>query len=101
MCFLGLSAQEYTQTIKGKIVDSESNYPLFGVTVALFKDSTVVQNTTTDEDGYPVRDPDSTTYVGAIESSEQFGWRIHAEAVRRGLEGSDMSSTCTPVGCSL
>lgn len=39
-----------------------------------------------DKDGDPQRDPDSTTYVGAIESSTLFGWRIYAEALRRGLE---------------
>ncbi len=38
-----------------------------------------------DKEGYPQRDPDSTTYVGAIESSTLFGWRIYAEAMRRGL----------------
>jgi len=41
--------------------------------------------TTTDAKGFPVRDPDSTSFVGAIESAEQFGWRIDAEALRRGL----------------
>ena len=39
-----------------------------------------------DKEGYPQRDPDSTTYVGAIESSALFGWRMYAEALRRGLE---------------
>ena len=39
-----------------------------------------------DPDGYPQRDPNSTTYVGAIESSTLFGWRLYAEALRRGLE---------------
>ncbi len=39
-----------------------------------------------DKEGDPQRDPDSTTYVGAIESSTLFGWRIYAEAVRRGLD---------------
>jgi hypothetical protein len=39
-----------------------------------------------DRKGRPQRDPDSTTYVGAIESSELFGWRIYAEALRRGLD---------------
>lgn len=39
-----------------------------------------------DSEGRPQRDPDSTTYVGAIESSTLFGWRIYAEALRRGLE---------------
>jgi len=38
-----------------------------------------------DAQGWPVRDPDATTYVGAIETAEQFGPRLHAEAVRRGL----------------
>jgi hypothetical protein len=50
----------------------------------------VFTQTSTDEDGYPIRDSDSTTYVGAIESAELFGWRIHAEAVRRGLEQAQM-----------
>src|SRR5439155_15893440 len=39
-----------------------------------------------DNEGYPQREPGSTTYVGAIESSTLFGWRMYAEAVRRGLE---------------
>jgi len=39
-----------------------------------------------DKEGYPQRDPNSTTYVGAIESSLLFGWRLYAEALRRGLE---------------
>jgi hypothetical protein len=38
-----------------------------------------------DREGRPQRDPDSTTYVGAIESSTLFGWRMYAEALRRGL----------------
>jgi hypothetical protein len=38
-----------------------------------------------DEKGYAVRDEESTTYVGAIETAECFGPRIYAEAVRRGL----------------
>ena len=45
----------------------------------------VFTQTITDEKGFPVRDPDSTSFVGAIESAEEFGWRICAEAVRRGL----------------
>jgi hypothetical protein len=38
------------------------------------------------EKGFPVRDEDSTSYVGAIESPEPFGNRLYAEALRRGLE---------------
>jgi hypothetical protein len=45
----------------------------------------VFTQTTTDARGFPVRDPDSTSFVGAIESAEGFGWRIYGEAVRRGL----------------
>jgi hypothetical protein len=40
--------------------------------------------TTWDEEGYPIRDPDSTTYTGAIESAEEFGKRIYLEAWNRG-----------------
>jgi hypothetical protein len=45
----------------------------------------VFTQTTTDAKGFPVRDSGSTSFVGAIESAENFGWRIYAEAVRRGL----------------
>lgn len=45
----------------------------------------VFTQTTTDKDGHPVRDQDSTTYTGAIEDARQFGKRIYAEAVRRGM----------------
>jgi hypothetical protein len=42
-----------------------------------------------DKEGRPVRDPESTTYVGAIETTEEFGRRIYAEAVRRGLREAE------------
>jgi hypothetical protein len=41
--------------------------------------------TGTDDEGRPVRDPESTTFVGAIETAEVFGERIYAEARRQGL----------------
>jgi len=44
----------------------------------------VFTQTTWDKEGYPIRDPDSTTYTGAIESAEEFGRRIYAEAYGRG-----------------
>jgi hypothetical protein len=44
----------------------------------------VFTQTTVNEEGYPVRDEDSTTYVGAIEIAEEFGRRLYAEAWRRG-----------------
>lgn len=37
-----------------------------------------------DEQGFAVRDPDSTTYVGAIETADQFGKRLYVEAWKRG-----------------
>jgi hypothetical protein len=44
----------------------------------------VFTQTTVDDEGYPVRDEASTTYVGAIESCEEFGGRLYTEAWRRG-----------------
>jgi len=46
----------------------------------------VFTQTTTDREGRPIRDADSTTYTAAIESSDEFGRRIYAEALMRGLE---------------
>jgi len=37
-----------------------------------------------DKKGYPIRDPDSTTYTGAIETAEEFGPRLYREAWQRG-----------------
>jgi len=44
----------------------------------------VFTQTTCDEEGYAIRDPDSTTYTGAIETAEDFGKRIYLEAWNRG-----------------
>jgi hypothetical protein len=44
----------------------------------------VFTQTTWDGEGYPIRDPDSTTYTGAIETAEEFGKRIYLEAWKRG-----------------
>ncbi len=49
----------------------------------------VFTQTTTDVRGFPVRDPDATSFVGAIESAEDFGWRIYGEAARRGLSKAE------------
>jgi hypothetical protein len=46
----------------------------------------VFTQTCNDAEGRPVRDTSSTTYVASIETSEQFGARIYAEARRRGLD---------------
>ena len=44
----------------------------------------VFTQTKWDEEGYAIRDPDSTTYTGAIETAEEFGNRIYVEAWKRG-----------------
>lgn len=46
----------------------------------------IFTQTRLNEKGFPVRDEDSTSYVGAIESPEPFGNRLYGEALRRGLE---------------
>ena len=44
----------------------------------------VFTQTKWDEEGFAIRDPDSTTYTGAIETAEQFGKRIYVEAWKQG-----------------
>jgi len=44
----------------------------------------VFTQTTVDKEGFPLRDEASTSYVGAIESCEEFGRRLYAEAWQRG-----------------
>lgn len=39
----------------------------------------------TDEEGHPVRDHDSTTYVSSIQSISEFGPLLRREALRRGM----------------
>lgn len=45
----------------------------------------IFTQTQTGADGGPVRDHESTTYVGSFESASDFGTRLRAEARRRGL----------------
>jgi hypothetical protein len=44
----------------------------------------VFTQTSWDKKGFPIRDPDSTTYTGAIETVAEFGKRIYLEAGKRG-----------------
>ncbi|MGH8335753.1 MAG: ISKra4 family transposase [Gammaproteobacteria bacterium] len=44
----------------------------------------VFTQTRWDKEGYPIRDLDSTTYTGAIETAEAFGQRLYREACQRG-----------------
>ena len=46
----------------------------------------VFTQTTVDKEGRPVRDEESTSYVGAIETAEEFAKRLYGEAKRRGLD---------------
>jgi hypothetical protein len=39
-----------------------------------------------DQEGFAMRDPESTTYVGAIETAEEFGKRLYLEALDRGWD---------------
>lgn len=49
----------------------------------------VFTQTGLDDRGRPLRDEESTSYVGAIETAETFGLRIYAEAIRRGAGRAD------------
>jgi hypothetical protein len=49
----------------------------------------VFTQATWDAEGFPIRDPDSTTYTGAIEPAEEFGKRIYLEAWKRGWSRSE------------
>ena len=45
----------------------------------------VFTQTQEDEEGKPIRDPDSTSYVATLEPAVEFGALLRAEAFRRGL----------------
>lgn len=55
----------------------------------------VFTQSTVDAEGYAIRDEHSTSYVGAIETAEQFGKRIELEGTRR---GSDRAQTLCGIG---
>lgn len=48
----------------------------------------IFTQTTVDDEGHPIRDSDSTTYFGAIETAEDFGERLYGEATQRGVQGT-------------
>jgi hypothetical protein len=50
----------------------------------------VFTQTTWDQEGFAIRDPDSTTYTGAIETAELFGKRLYVEAWKRGWSRAQM-----------
>lgn len=53
LCLIAtLSFGQITQTVRGKVVDNESNFPLLGVKIQIFTDdTTLVLRTRTDENG--------------------------------------------------
>lgn len=69
---------EETKGRKGKGEDGQS-----GTREA--KLGCVFTQTKVDEKKRPVRDEASTSYVGAIETAEEFGKRLYGEAIRRGM----------------
>lgn len=52
----------------------------------------VFTQTQRDKKGFPIRDEGGGAFVGAIETSAEFGPRIYAEALRRGLEKAEQAA---------
>jgi hypothetical protein len=49
----------------------------------------VFTQTTVNDKGEPVRDENSTTYFGAIETSDEFSRRLYMEAQKRGVDSAE------------
>jgi len=49
----------------------------------------IFTQTTIDKDGRPIRDEQSTSYIGAIETADEFAPRLYKEAKRRGIDRAD------------
>jgi len=69
---------EETQGRKGKKADEPTK-------TREVKLGCVFTQTKEDEEGKPVRDPDSTSYVATLLPAAQFGAQLRVEALRRGL----------------
>lgn len=48
----------------------------------------VFTQTGRDKDGRPLRDEQSTSYIGAIETADEFATRLYSEAKRRGVDNA-------------
>lgn len=81
VCYDGTGVPMMKREVKGR----KGKQPDGSAKTREVKLGCVFTQATTNAEGFPIRDPDSTSFVGAIESSEPFGWRIYAEALRRGL----------------
>jgi len=73
-------------TVKTETADRAGRTPGQPARTRECKLGAVFTQTTVDEQGRPVRDEDSTSYVGAIETAEDFGLRIYTEAWNRGWD---------------
>lgn len=73
--------KEETEGRKGKSEDGKSK-------TREAKLGCIFTQTKLDKDNRPMREESSTTYVGKIETAEDFGKRINQEAVRRGIENA-------------
>jgi len=68
-----------------ELVDRAGKQPDGSARTREVKLGCVFTQTDCDEEGNPVRDYRSTTYVGSFETASEFGARVRAEAFRRGL----------------
>jgi len=85
LCYDGTGVPMIKNEVKGR----KGKQPDGSARTREVKLGCVFTQTATDAEGFPVRDPDSTTFAGAIESVEPFGWRMYAEAIRRGLHSAE------------
>lgn len=49
----------------------------------------IFTQTNLDKEGCPIRDEQSTSYIGAIETADDFASRLYSEAKRRGMDRAD------------
>jgi len=75
--------------VKSEIAGRKGKQPDGSAKTREAKLGCVFTQTALDSEGRPVRDDDSTSFVGAIENAEDFGWRIFKEAKRRGLDRAE------------
>jgi len=72
--------------VKKELINSKGKAEDGNATTRESKLGCVFTQTTVDEEGRPLRDEASTSYVGAIETADDFAKRIYAEAKRRGID---------------
>jgi len=70
--------------VKKETVDRRGKLPGQAAHTREAKLGCVFTQTSWDEEGFAIRDPDSTTYTGAIETAQEFGRRLYVEAWKRG-----------------